>query len=155
MAETEKQSPWETAIPWFLTVASTLTLIALGWFLTSNIFWFKDQAVLHGAKADLEYQIYIYHMHSSMIKRSVGLFTGFALIFLGTGVAFYSVKNLTKLNATGSGISIGLATASPGIIAMITGSVLIMFSIASKDEFPPYHQADSPPFIEAPAVSPH
>ena len=85
---------------------------------------------------NLEYKVYAYQMHLSMIKRSVGLFSGFALMFLGTGVAFYSIKKQTSFNLKGAGITASLVTASLGIIAMVLGAFLIISTIKSKDDFP-------------------
>src|SRR5262249_19476919 len=88
------------------------------------------------------YKIYVFQLHLSMIKRSVGLFAGFALIFIGTSVAFYTLKNETTLEGEAAGTSAKLNTASPGIIAMVLGVVLITFTVQSKDTFP------SPSFSE-------
>jgi hypothetical protein len=60
-----------------------------------------------------------------------------ALIFVGTSVAFYTLKTETSLGADASGAALKLNTTSPGIIAMVLGVALIMFTIHSKDEFPP------------------
>lgn len=132
------QTRWESVIPWFLTIACTITLAALAWFLIENILWFRTGAIQEADMQDVEYRLHIYHLHLSMIKRSVGLFSGFAIMFLGTGVAFYTMKKETKLGGEGKGITFSLVTASPGIIALAAGCALIISSVASKDEFPPY-----------------
>lgn len=134
---TEQQSRWEKVIPWFLTIASTLVLGSIAWFLIENIFWFR-QSVFTDPHADTTYRMHIFHLHISMIKRSIGLFSGFALLFVGAGVSFYSVKSSTDVDFTSQPLSLKLATFSPGIIAMMLGTALIMFTIASKDEYPPY-----------------
>ncbi|WP_340201052.1 hypothetical protein [Ascidiimonas sp. W6] len=140
-----KSFKWSKTIPWFLTIACTLTLIVIGVFLIKNIEWYKTSvfdAQIAEANAP-EYRFYAYHLHLSMIKRSVGLFTGFAVIFLGLGVAFYTLKDATNLEATGGGLSTKIATASPGLIALIVGTYLVISTINSKDYFPPYHQQDA------------
>ena len=70
-------------------MASSVVLITIGLFLINNINWFNEGVFLNDADLNLEYKVYAYQMHLSMIKRSVGLFSGFALMFLGIGVAFY------------------------------------------------------------------
>lgn len=132
----ESSSAWTEFIPWFMTAVSILVLICLAWFLLENVFWFRRTATAISAPTDAAYRIYIYHLHLSMIKRSVGLFAGFALIFVGTSVAFYTLKQDIALDGAASGFSARLNTASPGIIAMVLGVGLIMFTIHSKDSFP-------------------
>lgn len=131
-----KPTPWEQFIPWFLTLACTVSLICIAWFLISNVTWFKEGAFNTNEMSN-DYRLYIYHLHLSMIKRSVGLFSGFAMMFVGAAVCFYVVKNKTNLGVTSQSISLNLVTASPGIIAMVLGCSLIMFSIWSKDTFDP------------------
>ena len=134
------QYNWNTFVPWFLTVACTLTLIVIGFFLIRNIEWYKanvfSDTVLEVNKP--EYRFYAYHLHLSMIKRSVGLFSGFAIMFLGLGVAFYTLKKESNIDASGGGFSAKIATASPGIIALLVGAYLIVSTIQSKDYFPDY-----------------
>lgn len=132
----EEQTKWEKYVPWFLTIGSCLALVSIGIFLISNINWFKNGVFENESDLNLEYKVYAYQMHLSMIKRSVGLFSGFALMFLGTGVAFYSIKKQTSFNLKGAGITASLVTASPGIIAMVLGAFLIISTIKSKDDFP-------------------
>jgi hypothetical protein len=130
-------SRWERAAPWFLTIVSTLVLCSIAWFLIENIFWFRHN-VFTDPRADGAYRMHVFHLHISMIKRSIGLFSGFALVFVGAGVSFYNVKTTTDIDFRSQPLSLKLATFSPGIIAMILGTALLMFTIASKDEFPPY-----------------
>jgi hypothetical protein len=146
-----KISAWEKFIPWFLTTTCTLTLIAIALFLVLNIEWFKSNAFAGVGNADANYNIYAYQMYLAMIKGSIGLFSGFALMFLGTGVAFYSLKNLTRLNMESKGLRMSLVTASPGIIAMVLGAVMVMFTIGSKNEFPPYSETQH---IQVPTKAP-
>lgn len=131
---------WQQKIPWILTISSFVVLMIIGYFLVDNVNWFKN-IVFEGVdknNTNTEYQIYVYHMHLSMIKRSVGLFSGFAVMFLGIGVSFYTIKELTKIEVNSPSISGSLITASPGIIAMIIGAALIILTINSKDVFPGY-----------------
>lgn len=133
---------WHLNIPWLLTISSFTVLLVIGYFLVDNINWFKSNIFsnIHKDASNLEFQIYAYHMHLSMIKRSVGLFSGFAIMFLGMGVAFYTIKEITTIKVQSTNISGDLITASPGIVAMILGAILIYLVIQSKDEFPEYQK---------------
>jgi len=122
-----------------MMIVSTIVLIGLAIFLISNIEWFKEQAITSkGWESDL-FQIHIHHLHLSMVKRSVGLFAGFSSLFIGMAVCFYSLKKQTQLDIQSINISIALATASPGIIAMIIGGFLIVTTVESKDHFANYN----------------
>ncbi len=137
MAKDLENSIWGRAIPWLLSLACVITLIVIGKFLIQNIEWYKQSvfSVEVGKSMEPTYRIHAYHIHMSMIKRSVGLFSGFAIMFLGLGVAFFSLKNVTDLSVESPAWNVNVATASPGIIALLVGGTIIMFTISSKDEF--------------------
>lgn len=127
---------WRALIPWFMTSVSLVVLVSLAWFLIENIFWFRSHAFpATGVVRDQSFTLYAFHMHLAMVKRSVGLFAGFALIFIGTAVAFYTLSSATSVEGGTNGITGKLKTTSPGIIAMVLGTMLIMFTIYSKDSF--------------------
>lgn len=110
-------------------------------FLIRNIEWYKE-SVFNDAVAEVnepEYRFYAYHLHLSMIKRSIGLFSGFAIMFLGLGVSFFTLKDKTDIDAKGGGFAVKIATASPGIVALLVGAYLIISTIDSKDNFPEYN----------------
>lgn len=136
----KNKSRWEQYIVWFITIASTGVLITIGNFLINNIEWFKQS--LFDKKANAfdgpQYRIYAYHLYLSIIKRSIGFFSGFAIMFLGMAVSFYSMKEKTTGEVKTSSITTAITTSSPGIIAQIIGGILIILTIQSKDEFPPY-----------------
>ncbi len=135
-----KKDLWSAFAPWFLTSACTVMLGVIGWFLVDNINWFK-QCALDPAIDDIdsgEYRTYAFHMHLSMIKRSVGLFSGFAVMFLGFGVAFFTLKDSTSLETQGGGLTAKIVTASPGLVALIVGATIIISVINSKDSFDLY-----------------
>jgi hypothetical protein len=115
-----------------------MTLIAIAWFLVENIVWFRENALAAEDAGRLTYRLHVYHLHLAMIKRSVGLFSGFALLFLGTGVVFYTLRTASDVTLGTESLKANVATASPGIIAMALGVVLLLGTIASKDDFPPY-----------------
>lgn len=136
---------WNQFVPWFLTIACTITLIVIGIFLIQNIEWYKN-SIFHRDIIDINqpnYRFHAHHLHLSMIKRSIGLFSGFAIMFLGLGVAFFTLKNNSTLDASGGGFSAKIATASPGIIALLVGAYLIISTIKSKDKFPEYEKTDN------------
>jgi hypothetical protein len=89
-----------------------------------------------------------------MIKRSVGLFSGFALLFLGVAIVFYSLKTTQSLHIKNASLSANIATASPGIIAMVLGVVLLLTTITSKDIFPDYGGEPTPAVDSMPPI-PH
>jgi len=131
---------WNKFAPWFLTIACTIVLIIIGIFLINNIQWYKE-SVFDKAILDTDtpkYRFYAYHLHLSMIKRSIGLFSGFSIMFLGLGVAFFTLKESTSIDTKGVGFTAKIVTASPGIIALLVGAFLITSTINSKDKFPEY-----------------
>lgn len=129
---------WNTFIPWFITITSTATIIALGWFLISNLIWFKSMAFPEGKEMSTTYFMHVHHLFLSMIKRSVALFAGFSILFIGSATVFYSVKEQTRLDVKNSNLSVYIATTSPGLLAMLFGIVLLMHTVSSKDTFPPF-----------------
>lgn len=137
-----KKYDWNKFVPWFLTISCTLTLIVIGVFLIENIEWYKESVFAKDVSEikQPEYRFYAYHLHLSMIKRSIGLFSGFAIMFLGLGVAFFTLKNNSTIDASGVGFSAKIVTASPGIIALLVGTYLIVSTIDSKDSFPGYER---------------
>ncbi|XOV66336.1 MAG: hypothetical protein ACFHU9_11975 [Fluviicola sp.] len=136
----EPSKSWLSYIPWFLTIASTFALIAIGLFLISNINWYKT-SVFDPKITDVNsgaYRVRAYDLHLSMIKRSVGLFSGFALMFIGMGVSFFTMRKNTEMQVRSTNLTASLVTASPGIIAVLVGGYLIISTIRSKDSFGSY-----------------
>lgn len=118
-----------------------MVLVGIWVFLYSNIEWYKagvlDESLPEFYTA--KYRFYAYHLHLSMVKRSVGLFSGFATMFLGLGVAFFTLKSETNLELNGPSVfTARIATASPGLVAVLVGAYLVVATINSKDSFPPY-----------------
>jgi hypothetical protein len=135
---------WSRFAPWFLSIACSITLFAIGYFLIENITWFKETIFKTDSLIPNQYRIYAYHMHLSMVKRSVGLFSGFAILFLGLSVAFFTLKENTNVDVKSTSLSLTLASASPGIIVMFLGTFILTISITSKDNFPAYMDDDIP-----------
>lgn len=133
-------SRWEQTAPWYMTIASTVVLALLAYYLVANIEWFKATAEDASAWDGADYRIYIHHLHLSMMKRSVAMFSGVAALLIGCAVSLYSVQTTTNLGAGGGGWSVKLATASPGIVSMVIGAILIGISVTSKDHFPAYNE---------------
>lgn len=144
---------WNRFIPWFLTIACATVLVVIGIFFIDNIQWYKDSVFNNAIEEinDPEYRFYAYHLHLSMIKRAIGLFSGFSIMFLGLGVAFFTLKDTTTIAGSGGGFSANIATASPGIIALLVGAYLIVSTIDSKDNFPAY---DSTKIVNEKALDP-
>lgn len=143
-ADSRTGSSLEARILWFSTLASALTILALGWFLVSNLKWFQETAFPKDGEFSSLYAIHVHHLFLATLKRSVALFTGFSLTLLGLGVAFYTIKDKSKVTGNVGGASIVIASSSPGIIAMILGVSMIAFTIHSKDSFPPYVESARP-----------
>lgn len=138
---------WISVIPWFITIASTCALIAIGYFLIENIQWYKESVFNDSIKDVNEgaYRIRAYDLHLSMIKRSVGLFSGFAIMFIGLGVSFFTLKKNTEMELKSQIWSVNLVTASPGILAVLVGGFLIISTIKSKDSFGSYEPGSQTP----------
>lgn len=132
---------WKNIIPWYMTILSTIVLICLAIFLIANIEWFKDQAMSSNSWSIDLFQLHIHHLHVSMVKRSVGLFSGCSALFIGMAVCFYTLKQQTNMDLKTGGVSLAIATSSPGIVAMLVGSYLIVSTIESKDHFDSYNSA--------------
>lgn len=145
-------STWNRVIPWFMTALSLAVMFTLAWFLIENIYWFRRISISPNMPLDPSYRIYVYQLHLAMIKRSVGLFAGFALIFIGTSVAFYTLEREIKIGGMAGGGSAKMSTASPGIVAMLLGVALIMYTIQSKDEFP--SPSSTQPLVHKPSLPP-
>jgi hypothetical protein len=128
-----EKSKWESFIPWFLTVASAATISLLVYFLVDNILWFRESLFSQGPKGDPAYITTALALYVSTLKRSVGFFSAFCLIFIGTGISLYVAKKSTKLDMSAHDVKVSIITASPGILAMILGVLLMIVDISSKD----------------------
>jgi hypothetical protein len=148
---------WGDFIPWFITIACSITLLGIAYFLVKNIEWFKsivsDQNL--NMKSNPEFMTYVFHLHLSMIKRSIGLFAGFSIMFLGLGISFYTIKNQIQSDIKMTSVSANLSTTSPGIFAILIGGFLIAFSIYSKDTFPDSTFVNTYSKISSQLVSPN
>lgn len=82
-----------------------------------------------------------------MIKRSVGLFSGFAIMFIGMSVVFFTLSEKINGEFKTMSFSASIATASPGILAILVGGFLTIASINSKDEFPKYNESAVEPYL--------
>ena len=130
---------WEYLIPWLLTGTSTLVLCAVGWFLAENLIWLREESFNNYDINNLSYRSHTFYLYMSSIRSSVRLFSGVALMFLGIGVSFYTIKSQTNLKVGAQNLTIGLVTASPGILAMVLGVFLIAYNVKSKDMIPLYN----------------
>jgi len=134
-------SNWEKFVPWYLTAISAVLLVGIGWFILSNIYWLRGHMFTTEVD-DLSYRAHQYFLLISSIRRSAGLFAGIALMLLGVGIVFYVARSSSKLDMNLHGVSLGIVTASPGIIAMALGSFLIAHNTASKDLIPIFGTSD-------------
>ncbi|MEZ8143240.1 hypothetical protein A1OO_06075 [Enterovibrio norvegicus FF-33] len=133
------QGSWFRFSPWYLTITSTLVLAGLGYFLVTNLNWFKETAFASHSASELKdnthYYFSMFNLYISMLKRSVAMFAGVGTLLIGLAVCFFTIEKSTSASIEGSGWAFQLATASPGIFAMFVGAMLIAFSVHSKDSF--------------------
>lgn len=132
---------WERFVPWYLTLISAMVLIGIGWFLVDHIVWLREHMFEGAGDQDLSYRSHQYFLLVSTMRRSAGLFSGISLILLGVGVVFYVAKTSSEFDFSWGGVSLGIVTASPGIIAMALGTFLVAHNTASKDLIPIYGSA--------------
>lgn len=140
---TDQGTRWHGYAPWFMTVLSIIMLAVIGLFLWNNMEWFKDEAEKGMDYSDKGYMLYVYHLQNSLMKRCLGFFTGFALAFVGCAVALYTVKDVSRMNFSTGGSKLVLASASPGLFAMVLGILLMITTIVSKDSFPSFEPTTS------------
>lgn len=129
------KSTWEKSAPWFLTILSVVSIGLLSYFVIDNINWLKEYVNKHNAINDSRFFIDVLDRFTSMIKRTIGMFTALCLIFSGMGISAYVMSRQAKVEIKDSNWSFSLITASPGIVAMILGVVLMIVDIQSKDTF--------------------
>lgn len=141
-ADQEKHmNSWYRYAPWVATISSILFLGLIAYYLFDNTSWFRDAADLSDKSTDLgdegglEYRIHVLHLQASQTKRTIALFAGFAILLIGGSISLYTVQSISKMKFSSKPASLQFATASPGIVAMLLGTGLIMFTIQSKDHF--------------------
>ncbi len=128
---------------WFTRTVTSLAAVifaaAIGRFLMNSVQWMQNWVQPTNTGDPLIYKLHVLHVYSAMIKRSIALFAAFTLLLLGLGASFFSLQRMTNIGAdTPGGVKVRLATASPGIVAMVLGTSLIIFATNSKDQFPNY-----------------
>lgn len=144
-------SRWSQFSYWLVTTLSLAALACIAGFLVLNVEWFKAHALPPDSQAfDPRYQIYMSHIFLSMIKRSVALFAGFFLMFIGSSILLFVSKNQHEIQVENGLLKASLISASPGMVALLCGLVLLMHATASKDSFPDY----VPAVVEGRAAEP-
>ncbi|MEO1638888.1 MAG: hypothetical protein AAFU41_06520 [Pseudomonadota bacterium] len=134
----EPRNSWERFVPWYLTLISAFVLVGIGWFLVDHISWLRGHMFDPATDENLSYRSHQYFLLVSTMRRSAGLFAGISIVLLGIGVVFYVARDRSKLDVSWGGVTLGIVTASPGIIAMALGTFLIAHNTASKDVVPIY-----------------
>jgi len=135
VAGQESQTQWHRAAPWILTASALFCLISIGIFLIVNINWFKTEAIFTRDSTSAIYHLQLYQIHLSFLKRSIGLFSGFSLLFIGLGVSFYTLNSTNTLKLESINYKSQLATASPGLVCVIVGAVVLTSAVSSQDTF--------------------
>lgn len=129
---------WREFALWFTTIVSTVVLGTIACFLYENVYWSREAALSGSLGANPVFRLHILHLHAAMVKWSVGLFSGFSLVFLGLAVAFYHVRSRTQVGVKTPTFGVEAVSASPGVLAIVLGVALLMTTIASKNDFPLY-----------------
>jgi len=139
----DPRNSWERFVPWYLTLISATVLIGIGWFLVDHISWLRGHMFDPTTGENLSYRSHQYFLLVSTMRRSAGLFAGISIVLLGIGVVFYVARDRAKLDVGWGGVTLGIVTASPGIIAMALGTFLVAHNTASKDIVPIYGSTQS------------
>ena len=127
----DKLSTWSKYIPWYLTIACSVSLILVSFYLYQNVEWFKSSAVDNSdLMKDGQYRVFFYTSYLSFIKRSLGIITGIAISFIGLAVSFFEMTKVNKVELKGFA---RLASYSVGLIAIFLGVFLVIRCIDSKD----------------------
>ncbi|WP_416866769.1 MAG: hypothetical protein ACMVP2_03740 [Imperialibacter sp.] len=124
--------------PRLLLITGTLSIAVVSYYLFMNYLWFKEQ-VFSDSILCVDHPNYVslsLHMHLSFVKNSLGIFTGFILIFIGFGFSFYSIEKTSDIKLKGAGISFSIISNSPGIIAIVIGAFVLTTSITTQANFP-------------------
>ena len=129
-----KPGKLNTITPIILLIVSLLILIIMVSFFIHNFYFFRGIVQVEYQDSEKAYKLQIFHLYQSFVKRGLGLFSGFSLIFIGTGISYYT-STKTKLEAQQGDLKFSLITASPGIVALVIGAILISVTIMSKDSF--------------------
>jgi hypothetical protein len=159
-SSSNNQPSWFEYIPWFSTISSSIVLAVIAIFLINQLNWFKEQSLPTLEKVQTEtkstepsdnqkevdtyYLTYVLHMHLSFVKQSIGLFSGFALMFLGLSITLYTIGSQNSLQIEGPGVSAQLISASPGLISVLIGAFLVFTTITTQTSFPPYSTSTQP-----------
>lgn len=126
-----------TAVLCLVLVMSAAALWTLGDFLSTNIGWMREKAseMLGKDKDKDELLMHVLHLHASLIRRCIGIFAGAFLAIAGLGFSWYTTKTVTSLSGESSTAKLLLTTASPGLVGVVAGVILIGWVVSSKDQF--------------------
>lgn len=150
---------WDKEVLYGLILLFSIALILLFIFLICDIFSSKNYSLPATKPTSYEsYTIYRYIymniLHTNMIKRSVGLFCGFAIMLFGNIISFYVGKKQIKILALSdilkentkystksdkNKIAAAVIIISPAITTLIVGALIMIFSIYSQDKLPDYN----------------
>ncbi len=122
-----------------LVAAATATWIGIE-------FWWFDHAADVGQPDVLRdvYWVQVMNIKASLFKRTLGMVGGLAVMFVGVLTATVTTRSLTRLGVEAMQLKVALATASPGLVALVCGAFVVCFIIASKDSLGAYTVNRSP-----------
>jgi len=131
---------WHHTAPYILTVTSLISLI-----LCAILYWneitslnelYTKETLIHLPYA---MQVKYITIQASLIRRASGLLVGLCICFIGLSISLYQEKERSALSAGIGSLRAQLISASPGIICLAIGGLLIFGSIHSKDSIYPYN----------------
>lgn len=131
---------WNNAIIWIISLSCIINLLFSSYYFFTNVEWFKASAF--DPRIDVvntgEYRTYIFHLQLRLMIRSVGLLTGSSIMMLGMASIFYLWTKDTKVDAEHENLKLSLVSASPGLLAILIGGIVLIATINSKDTFPAF-----------------
>lgn len=131
---------WNNTIIWIISLCCIGNLLFSSYYFFINVEWFKSSAF----SPDIEYvntgeyRTYIFHMQMRLLIRSVGLLSGSSIMMLGMASIFYLWTRETQVAAEHDSFKFSIVSASPGLLAILIGGILLIATIKSKDTIQGY-----------------
>lgn len=130
-------SEWEQGI--WLWVARGLAVIGLVLiiFVAGTLIWITREVTILGGK-DLAFSFSSIALLSLTLLRFLAILIGAGMVFGGLVVSFFAHAKTSTLGAqgsvAGSPTSFNLATASPGLAAIVVGALVIVAALYAKGD---------------------
>jgi hypothetical protein len=129
-----------------------LTGIALVVFVAGTLIWITNEVTHLGAR-DLAFSFSGMALLSLTLLRFLAILIGAGMVFGGLALSFFSHAKVSTVGmnspAGATPISMNLATASPGLAAVVVGAVVIISALYAKGE----HKYEGQPLVITPSES--